>query len=299
MRKLRMKKIDLSIIIVSYNTKELLITCLNSITQSLKHATSHYEVIVIDNGSTDESTHAIQAQFPQAKLLINKKNVGYGKANNQGVASALGEVILILNSDTQTIDGAIEKLYQFFKGLSEKSVVGGKLFNTDGTPQASCGPAYTLPMIFAALFLKGDYLNITRTSPNKIKRVDWIMGACMMMQKRAFSEIGGFDEGIFMYMEEIDWQYRAQKLGYGVYFYPHAHFTHVGAGSSHGRTTPILNVFRGFIYFYKKHHSLVSNILLRVILVCKSIFALILFTLLNKKDDQKLYKAALKIALSL
>lgn len=298
MRKSHMKKIDLSIIIISYNTKELTLKCLKSIYQSLKQSQLVYEIIVVDNNSIDGTTHTIRKEFPEVKLHSNPENLGYGKANNQGVDEAKGETVLILNSDIQVIDKGIERLYQFFVTLPEKSVAGGKLFNTDGAPQSSCGPAYTLSMIFIALFLKGDYLHWTRYSPDVIKQVDWLMGACLMFKKNAFSDVGRFDEGIFMYMEEIDWQHRAQKLKFKMYFYPDAHFTHVGAGSSKGRTTPILNVFRGFIYFYKKHYSYIPNIILRVILVCKSLLAIQLFAILSNKLDQKLYKEALKIAIS-
>ena len=124
------------------------------------------------------------------------------------------------------------------------------------------------------------------------------MGACMMVKQEIFKQLGGFDEGIFMYMEEIDFQFRAKKQGINIFFYPQAHFIHQGAGSSRGRETPILNVFRGLIFFYKKNHSQWQLLLLRVILVCKSFLAILLFIVLNKKNDQILYKRALKLALS-
>ena len=152
--------------------------------------------------------------------------------------------------------------------------------------------------IFVALFLKGDYLNLTRYSPDIVEKVDWIMGACMLLPKDAFREVGGFDEGIFMYMEEIDWQFRAKKLGYQMYFYPEANFIHKGAGSSQDRVTPILNVFRGFLFFYKKHFPGWRLKALRIILILKSIIAIVLFTLLHKKTDKNMYIGALKLSVS-
>lgn len=292
-----MKKVDLSIIIVSYNTKSLLDKCLKSVYQSLTKGTFSYELIVVDNASTDDSQRMIEKKYPQVHLLKNTSNVGFGRANNQGISQAKGHMILFLNSDIEVIGDAIVKLYQFSHTLPVKSAVGGKLFNSDKSPQPSCGPAYSLLNIFTALFFKGDYLNFTRYSPSLVKKVDWIMGACMLIPRLAFKEVGGFDEGIFMYMEEIDWQYRAQKKGYQIYFYPESHFMHVGAGSSTGRATPILNVFRGFLYYYKKHYNNWNLYILRVILVTKSLVAVGLFTVLNKKDDQKLYKEAFKIAM--
>lgn len=292
------KNINLSVIIISYNTKALLAKCLKSVILSLKKTNLSYEVIVVDNASIDTSVELVKKKYPQTRLVENDSNLGFGAGNNQGINFASGETILLLNSDIEVLDRAIEKLYQFFKTLPEKSVLGGKLFYTDMTPQTSCGPAYTLVNIFTALLLKGDYLNITRYSPNIFREVDWVMGACMLLPKKAFADIGRFDEAIFMYMDEIDWQFRAQKKGYRIYFYPDAHFIHVGAASSAGRTSPILNVFRGLLYYYRKHFSRTEIFILRVILVLKTILAIGLFTLTNKKDDQKLYIEALKVSVS-
>jgi len=292
------KEIDLSIVIVSYNTWKLTDQCLNSIYMSLANTSIAYEVIVVDNNSTDRSPELIKKHYSAVRLLSNKENAGYGKGNNQGIRAANGSVVLLLNSDILVLDQAIEKLYRFFITLPQKSVAGGKLFNSDYSPQDSCGPGYSLPVIFTALFLKGDHLHLTRYSPDRVRSVDWVMGACIMARRRDFESVGGFDENIFMYMEEIDWQYRAKEKGYKIVFFPHAHFVHKGAASSSGHRTPILNVFGGFKYFYKKHYGLLANLILRVLLVYKSLLAICLFTLLNRKKDQKLYIEALKIALS-
>jgi GT2 family glycosyltransferase len=119
-----------------------------------------------------------------------------------------------------------------------------------------------------------------------------------MTRKRTFTEVGWFDEGIFMYMEEIDFQHRAKKQGYEVIFYPDARFIHVGHASSEDRTNPILNVFRGLIYFYKKHYNGIPLLILRVVLVLKSIAAIVLFTLLGRGKDRRLYQKAFILAIS-
>ncbi len=288
-------KIDLSIIIVSFNTKKLLDDCLNSIFQSLKDTQIRYEVIVVDNNSTDGSLDLIERKYAKVKLVKNKQNLGFGAANNQGVAVAAGETILLLNSDIRVINRSIELLYEKFMREKEEMIVGGKLFNFTGTPQPSCGPAYTLPNIILALFFKGDYLNLTRYSPNKDQQVDWIMGACMMLRKATFTTLGGFDTGIFMYMEEIDLLYRAKKQGIKVKYFHEPRFYHAGAGSSGGQTHPIVNVFRGLLYFYKKHHSQVQFQLLRIILLLKVLIGIILFSIVNKKSRRKIYMEAIKI----
>ncbi|KKP59923.1 MAG: hypothetical protein UR52_C0001G0003 [Candidatus Gottesmanbacteria bacterium GW2011_GWA1_34_13] len=291
-------EIDLSIIIVSFNTKKIIDNCLNSIFQSLKNSKFTSETIVIDNGSIDGSVDLIKQKYPQVRLNSNKTNLGFGKANNQGTLISKGNYLLFLNSDTVVINCAIDKLYDFTKSNNGKMICGGKLFNLDMSPQPSCGPQYSLINIFIALFLKGDYFGLTRYSPNKITNVDWIMGACMMMSKNLFNTVGGFDEGIFMYMEEIDFEYRARMLKFNIQFFPDAHFIHLGAASGEGRNRAILNVFKGFKYYYKKHFGFWKNILLNLILISKSLISILLFTIIINNSKKKLYLEALKISVS-
>ena len=286
-------KIELSIIIISYNTKKITQDCLESIETSLKHSEISYETIVVDNASTDGSDK-LSGNF---RLIKNDKNLGFAKANNQGVREAKGNYILFLNSDTVVLDNAIEKLLKFYKqNRAEIQFLGGKLLNKDKSPQASCGPFYSLPVIFGALFLRGDYWGLTRSSPSSIKEVDWVSGACILTKKEYFDAIGGFDEEIFMYMDEIDLLYRAKKKGYRVFFYPEAEFTHLGSASSAGRTYPILQVYKGFLYFYLKHHNnMLSLFLLKVMLQLKGWIAIIAGKLTGNSYLIKTYEEALKL----
>jgi len=275
-----MTKFDLSIIIVSYNTKKITIDCLKSIIKSLKKSSLKYEIIVIDNNSKDESVKAIQnlktkSKKLELKIIGNKKNIGFGTANNQAVKFAKSDYLLFLNSDIIVLNSAIEKLYNFYKQNERLfNFLGGKLLNKNKTPQPSCGPMYTLLMVFTHLFLRGDYWGLTRYSPNKVKEVDWVSGACILTKKEYFEKLGGFDEKIFMYMEEIDLFYRAKKQGFKIFFYPEAQFIHLGSGSSGGRTYPIIQVYRGLIYFYKKHCPRLSIFLLKIMLKLKALVAI-------------------------
>lgn len=264
---------DLSIIVISYNTAEITKNCLESIEKSLKNTTIKYEILVIDNASTDSSVNALKNYLPagrHGKIIENKENVGFGRANNQGVKLAKGEYILLLNSDTVVLNHAIEKLLEFAKSNPKAHFVGGKLLNTDMTAQASTAPFYTLPVVFAALFLKGDYWGLTRGSPSKTCKVDWVSGACILTKKTYFNDISGFDEDLFLYMEEVDLLYRAKQKGYNTYFYPDARFIHIGFASSGSKSRPIIQVFKGFMYFYEKHHSKTSQTLLRSMLQLKA-----------------------------
>lgn len=286
---------DLSIIITSRNTIALLSDCLTSIYQSLKNSGISFEVIVVDNASTDGSDTMVQKDFASAILIKNKSNAGFGKANNQGFRISQGTHILYLNSDTKIIGDAIEKLLAFSRS-HEKSFAGPKLVNPDSTPQTSCGPFFSLPVIFTSLFLKGDVLRITRWSPNEVKKVDWVSGACLIAPRKVIMDGLLFDEDIFMYMEEIDLLYRAKQKGYTVYFYPDARVMHIGSGSSDNkRAGPILNIYKGFQLFYRKHHTGYQLAVLQVILRSKATLGIIIGILTRNTDLRKTYEEALRL----
>lgn len=294
-----MQNPELSIIIVSYNTEKITIDCIDSVFKSLKNSSLKCEIIVIDNASTDTSVKMLKKLELKNKnltLIENKENVGFGNANNQGIKQAKGSLLLLLNSDIVVLNQAIEKLVTYFKSQTTFKFLGGKLLNKDGTGQPSCGPFYTLPVIFAALFLKGDYWGLTRYSPGKITNVDWISGACILTEKSIFQKLGGFDKKIFMYMEEVDLFYRASKAGNLIGFYPDAKFIHLGSASSGQRTYPIIQVYNGFLYFYKKHHSKSALILLKFLLQLKALVSIGIGKIL--KDDYlvKTYEKAFQVA---
>ena len=173
--------------------------------------------------------------------------------------------------------------------------MGGKLLNKDMTSQPSCGPFYSLPVVFAALFLRGDYYGLTRYSPKIVKEVDWISGACILTKKEFLDSINGFDENIFMYMDEIDLLYRAKKSNYKVFYYPYAKFIHLGSASSASRKYPILQVFNGLIYFYKKHYSAPNLILLIFMLKLKALIGLTLGKVFNNTYLKETYGKAFKL----
>ncbi|OGG24533.1 hypothetical protein A3A79_05105 [Candidatus Gottesmanbacteria bacterium RIFCSPLOWO2_01_FULL_43_11b] len=245
---------DLSIVIVSFNTKKLLDDCLSSVERSLKDTNVSYEVIVVDNVSIDGTREMLKKKYPQVQTVLNSENVGFGRANNQGTRKAKGEYVFYLNSDTIVLNKAIAKLLSFAR-QHPKHFVGPKLLNLDRSPQSSCGPFFSLPVVFAALFLRGDRIGLTRWSPTRTRKVSWVSGAALMGPRKQLLDNLLFDEKIFMYMEEIDLLYRARKRGFRTLFYPKSVIIHLGSGSSTNKKKgPVLNIYRGLIYFYKKHH---------------------------------------------
>jgi len=292
-----MSKPELSIIVLSYNTAKVTLDCLNSIVRSI--ANPEYEIIVVDNNSKDNSVAQIKKIYqnnPKLRLIESRENLGFGKANNLAVKQAKGKYVLLLNSDVVVLDNAIDKLLGFYK-QNEKMIdfLGGKLLNVDMSNQPSCGPFYTLPVIFGALFLRGDYWGLTRYSPDYLKRVDWVSGACIMTKKEHYLKLGGFDESIFMYMEEIDLLYRASKMNFRTYFYPEARFIHIGFASSGGKSSPIINVYRGFLYLYKKHFGGPALFFLKILLKFKALIAILIGKLTNKSYLLETYEKAYKL----
>jgi GT2 family glycosyltransferase len=292
--------IDLSIVIVSYNTKKITEDCIESINRSLTNTKIKYEIVLIDNDSHDGSAQTFQkiAQNKTNRLLYFQtgSNLGFGRGNNFGVKKANGKHILLLNTDTIILNRAIEKLYYFYvKNEKKVHFLGSKLLNYDLTPQSSACRFFTLPVVFATLLLKGDYLGLTRSSPDKFCQVDWISGACIMTTKKHYQRLGGFDKNIFMYMEEVDLLYRAKKLGLNTFFYPDSQIIHLGSASSNGKTFPILQVYKGFLFFYKKHHTIFHIFALRLILKFKAFIAYFIGKI---KGDQYLiqtYEQAFKL----
>lgn len=285
---------DLSIIIPSYNTKALLERCVTSVFASLKSSAISFEVIVVDNASSDGSPEVMSNKFPQVYLLRNKTNIGYGKANNMGIKLAKGNYVLLLNSDIVVQNDAIGALYGFVKG-KKRVFAGGKLLNQDGSLQASCGPFFSLPVVALMLFARGDHWGVTRASPHGIRSADWVSGACLMGARSSFLNVGLFDEDIFMYMDEVEFLYRARHLGYTTYFFPDARFIHTGAASSGSRKTPVVNIYRGLMYFYKKHRSPLALVLLQALLTSKALAAILLGRMIRKPSLVQTYEETLAI----
>jgi GT2 family glycosyltransferase len=289
------KLIDLSVIIVSYNTVDLLGRCLLSLKNSIKLSKFNIETIVIDNNSSDGTREQIKNKHAWVNMLTNKENIGFGKANNFGIHKAKGKYILLLNTDTELIGDAINNIINFLTD-NPKTFMGGKLYNADMTSQPSCGPEIKLPIVFQILFLKGDTRKITRYSPDRVCDVDWVSGACLAGPRSAFLDSLLFDENIFMYMEELDLLYRAKTKGYHVKFVPDVKCIHLGAASSNGeKKQPILNIFQGFIYFYTKHYSHKDVIILKLFLKAKAILAILIGVLTGNEKLTNIYEEAYKL----
>ncbi len=312
----------LSINIVSYNTKQLTIDCLNSILRSVRSSwitddpKQDIEIIIVDNASSDGSQEVIRSFASGSpipvRLIENTENLGFGKGHNKTAMQSAGELLLLLNTDTILMKDALCVLVKEYlsknpsgqekykKIVEDKSYgerthfLGPKLLNADLSPQASCGPYYSIPVILGALFLRGDHFGFTRYSPNKRMQVDWVSGAAFICKKECFLDLGGFDEMIFMYMEEIDLLYRARKKGMTVWYTPSAQIVHLGSASSN-KQYPIYQVFRGFLYLYKKHHGPLKLAMVQSILRLKAHLVILIGKLLKRPTLVETYTNSLNI----
>jgi GT2 family glycosyltransferase len=262
---------DLSIVVVSWNTRELLATCLKRVYETVSEPA--FEVIVVDNGSEDDSAAMVKAEFPGVRLLENEENLGFARANNQALALSRGRYALLLNSDTEVLDRALEDMVAFMDAHPTAGAVGARLLNADGTFQFSHADFPTLWHEFLMLSVLGR-LVLGQHYPShgpEVTRgpqvVDYVGGACLMVRREALEQVGGLDEGFFMYAEETDWCYRMKDAGWEVWYLPSASITHLGGGSSRQRPSRMeAELYRSRVRFFEKHRGPRSAARLRALI---------------------------------
>jgi GT2 family glycosyltransferase len=227
-----------SVIIVSWNTRELLRSSVASVVSS----PLVQETFVVDNSSSDGSVEMVRAEFPQAMVIVNDANVGFGRANNVALGRALGEYVLLLNPDAQLEDGALERLTEALDREPAAAVVGPLVVDDAGAVQSTRRRFPTEPTLFVEstplqsllpsthAWLR-DYYVLDR-SDNESQEVDWLVGACLLVRRSAIERVGGFDERFFMYFEETDWCRRFRQAGWSIRFEPTAVARHLGGQSS-------------------------------------------------------------------
>src|ERR1041385_437718 len=215
----------ISIIIVSWNTAQLLQNCLASILAN--PPTSPLEIWVVDNTSTDGSPKMVRERFPQVHLVENRENVGFARANNQALGQCTGKYVLLLNPDTLVASGALQALVDYLDQHPETGAVGARLLNPDGSLQISSHPRPTLSRELWRLFHLdkiSPYAEYPKTKweTNRPQEVDVLMGACLLLRKEVLDQVGFLDEHYFIYSEEVDLCYRIQHTGWRIYWVPQA-----------------------------------------------------------------------------
>lgn len=250
---------DLSVIIVSWNTSDLLLQCLNSLYESGSRFS--FEVIVVDNGSSDDSVLQVEEHFPAVTVIKNDRNHGFARANNQGLEIGKGRYFLLLNSDTIVLPGAIDALVQMADCYAELAVLGPKVLNMDGTLQPSWA---SFPSFFSELVGKNFRIRKSVPGVSNTYEVDWIMGACMLVRSEVIQDVGKMDEDYFFYSEETDWCFRIKKKNWRVWYTTNGEIYHLGGGSAkRGTVTQLVRLYQGKLLYFRKHHGELSSTVLR------------------------------------
>lgn len=224
-----------AVIIVSWNTRELLSACLRSLLAS--DASGKIDIVVVDNASSDGSPEMVAERFPSVQLIANAENRGFAAATNQGIAATHGRLVLLLNSDTQVMPDAIDELAAALESDPALGAVGARLVDPDGRLQPSCSRAPTawreaVHVLRLARVAGGlEYPAATWRSIEPVD-VDVIQGACMMVRREVIDAAGGLDEGYFMYSEETEWCERIRAAGWRLAWVPAASVVHHGGGST-------------------------------------------------------------------
>jgi len=257
---------NLSIVVVSWNTAGSLQDCLSKLENST--ARDQIEIIVVDNASTDDSPALVKRDFPAVSLIENTQNVGFARANNQGLALSRGRCVLLLNSDALVPPSALTALLAFMEAHPEAGACGPRLLQRDETPQPFAfggdpTPAYLLQRALTHLLLRRP---LHAWDTDRVQAVDWVSGACLMARREAVEQAGPLDEAIFMYFEDNDWCLRFRQCGWKIYYNPEVAITHLGGQSLKQNPEARKAYYASLEYFYRKHYGPLSRLWLRVCL---------------------------------
>lgn len=300
---------DLSIVIASFNTKDLLVSCLNSIKKYTKGIS--YEIIVVDNASVDDSVSAVREL--RAKLIENKKNLGFAAANNQGSKAASGEFLLFLNTDTLIEDNVLGEMVTRMRKSPKVGVSTCSLKNKDGSFQATGGFFPSLIRVFSWMtiqdfpfvdsfikpfhpFHSKSFFNKGESFYKMPRQLDWVTGAFLLTRRGIIKKAGGWDEKYFMYVEEVDLCYKIKKLGYEVWYWPFKSIIHLGGASSKASKFSLLAEYSGIKRFYKKFYPRWQYPIVRALLKIGALGRIVLFGILEGRESAKTYAEAFKLA---
>lgn len=296
---------DISICIVSWNTKDLLYNCIDSIQK--KTSGVSYEVIVVDNNSSDGSAKMVKQRFPNCKLIESKNNNGFAKGNNLVLSVATGKYLLYLNPDTVLITNVLYGMFSFMEANKEIGAVGCKLLNQDGLIQFTC--ARTFPTLFNQFcyFIMLNRLFPTSKSVSTIemnywdhkdsREIDCLSGACIFARKDIINKLRGFDENFFMYAEDVDLCYRIKREGWKLYYLANEEIYHLEGASSKKQSQQhfaTIAMRESNFHFFIKHYGKTSAKIYKLIIFIGSLFRLLIIILsslnLRKRRMNRQYK---------
>ena len=265
---------DVSIVFTQWNVRDMLRDCLHSVKEKTRGLT--YEIIVVDDGSTDGSADMVRAEFPDVILCVNPANIGVAKSYNKGVALARGRFVQMLNTDMILVNNAIRILLDFLEGHPEAGACAGKLRNRDMTTQVSFGSFPGILQAFAEAFAMKHLLPFVRwpqagVCPDESivtpTEAEYLSGADMLIRREVIDRIGFFDERYTSYCEETDFCYRIRHQTHWRLFYvPQAEIIHFGGQSFSAIPEYRLRLmYSGYNKFFTKHHGKVYSLTARLL----------------------------------
>ncbi len=303
-----MSNLDLSVVILSYNTQDITARCLSKLKVAKdyceKRLKNTIQVIVLDNGSADGSVGLIRLEYPWAELISSKENLGFSKGNNIAMEKSKNPYILLLNSDVYVEEESLYKALAYFRVNLNCDSLGARLNYASGGLQPSCGNLPTpLSIFFWILGLNLIPLLKQIVPPfhpkdrkyfSKAHQVGWIMGAFFMIEREIYNKVGGLDENLFMHMEEVEWCKRIREQGYKIWYVPQVSVIHLhGASTNFDLSSSFLNELKGIKYYLLKHyHPFYFPV--KLFLIFGLILRIIAFSLLARTKRAKIYMEGLK-----
>jgi GT2 family glycosyltransferase len=276
----------LSVIVLSYNTRDLTLACLRSLASS--DLGSGIEIIVVDNQSVDDTVLAVRAEFSGVQVIVNDRNLGYAAGNNVGLAAAAGAYLMLLNSDTVVAPGALRALVEFMEVHPEAGACGPQLRSPDGSLQPSGRDLPTVWSVFTGmtrlyrLQRRNFYVQPSRDYA-KVARVQELSGAALLVRRSAYERTGGLDPRFFAYYEDVDWCQRLGDAGYALYYVPEACVWHAWGGSSRRASEVAERAAQfGLAYYFSKHHGRAAYAAIVALLVAKEL-ALLTTTIIRRE----------------
>lgn len=306
-------EVNVSVVIVNFNTKDITLECIKSL---LKHtANIGFEIITVDNGSTDgfvEAVKKLNSGKTVIRVIANKDNLGFAAANNQGLKEAKGEYVLFLNSDTLVKDNVLGSVFDWMEVNQEVGAAGVKIVGKDGKVQEAGGYFPTLLRVFSWMTIQDLPLVDSFIKPfhplkkksflanteffNRQQHLDWIIGAFVFARKAVIDEIGGWDASYFMYTEDTDLCFRIKQAGYKIAYLPTWQITHLGGASSVSVEFPLINEYKGVKTFYKKHYPAWQMPFLRLILKIGALGRMLVLGILEGRQTAQIYAKAFTTA---
>ena len=288
---------DLTVAIVSYNAREELAACLESVCASTR--LDSFEVIVADNASTDGTVEMLVDRFPRVRILASPENLGFGRASNLCWHEAKSSLVLFLNSDTVVSDRALDRLVELARERPEAGAIGPRLLYPDGEIQMSFGAmpgiaSEVLQKLWNAGYArgKGPLRSAVRRRYTRERTVDWVSAACLLTRRDTLETVSGFDENFFLYSEDVDLCARIRATGARILFTPEVEIVHLlGRSVAKNRDRVVYESHRSRLYFYQKHHRSLEVLLLKLYMTAKARLLRVL-----RPRDRALYSRILELA---